>query len=1631
MPSKSTLAQSAHDLLEMRRRHYAEDFRLLIKDYREEKGTASNYNGRQLLELLQNADDAAGGLAKGGKVLVRLSEEELTVANTGEAFTQDGFESILYSNLSPKYEQQNRIGAKGLGFRAVLGWADRITIHSGGLHVAFSEEYAQRFLADLKGEYAELAAALQKRSPNPKHIATLSCAELLPEAGLPNDLAGYDTVLTMRLRPGVADLVLAQIDSELDAEVLVFLNHLNELRLELPAGTRCLTRTRPSAEHLRVDVTNETSGVRTSKMWRLVQETGRHGEGEKSKNYELRVAWQADLSDRRHQLYSYFRTRENFPFPVLAHGTFELSSERNSLEDDPAGHGHNRFLLERLAVLLGQAALKHGAETPDKVTYQPLRMLNWGKLLDQQLEQRFKFGTRLKEVIAKEALFPTIASTYIVADEAVAYAQDFAAYLDPSDCPELLMFGDTAGPAAVPVRELLQRLDNAQPYTEQHLLDSISKRRRVLPAARYAELLALAVDELSLDEEAEVAKLQLPVLFFGGRGRTDFAADSPVFLPVEGKVRYELPEEAARLQVMSVELANGLRDAFECASFTELGQLLSPLRVQPYSFTAVAEVLIDSYKAEKPEVWHPFLYKLYQQERAATKTKLARLQLPEGLRLYTATGKVAEATTLYFGRTHGNLLGEELFAHNRARLVGSAQRMGLDPKESDVLEYLTWCGVEKYPRLVKREVTDNAYREEILRMLDYKSRPIANDDSRTYEELWARISYTGKCEAYHLEDFEEILRRAPLATVLTWLKHDERLAKRLEPGSREPSDSRLTFWIKHKRNETELSGRYMPSYLRWQCQRLQWLPVEGLTERVAPLRTLHSRKAPNLQPILYAPIIPYNELLTRPYPGLTRPDISRALTLLGVALTVSEVPTTPLYKLLLELPELVPDVQLAGAFYRELVENYEGSPNINSPSYQQFRLKGRVACQRGQEPPAFYPVQEAVYVDNSSYGAAVVACFPVLMASRKRGKDRVLALFGVKPLDNIPLRLEGPEPTMHPVQSAFATDFDDLRGYVLALRRSKNTTDSERLRKLRMHLSQQVEAAFTLPATGVTVPVRLGAYEFVYLPDQNRAYVEVPATIGTLSELKDSDGFCECLAEVLCTALGVVDDKDKYNNLLSRNPTRRRSLLRTWLGAEAEPELSSSQQELNLATESQHTFWNALRAAVKLSPLDDATVARLVTADQWLGQLVSEFGEEYRSAFQTVQQLDFTLPFTPEGLGHVRALLMALNVGLPSFNAELGEAPLDFRPFWLRLFGDMIVARRSQFELALHEKLRTQPLEAQQQFQKYRQLYQAGLSTVDNVLDLDLNALFTAFAGASPFGVKVPIKQDAKQAMMDLEKHALSTDSALRALAKEENVPEQTVRKFLNELSYSSLLYFQDATTLLKRLLQAYPRPTQTNTKTGSSPARAEVTLGDNITFAYDDLKDLAEQLDALPAFTSTISTIRPLKHQSGGKGKRSGAGKGGRHGTTQGSSNDETAFLGEYSAYRTLCSLFGADRVEWCSELAVKAGRGYGGLAGHGYDMRYRDDKDEVRYVEVKASTGEMSVFHLSRNELQVGESSLHRTRYELVLVSFVHDIANLRIERIAQPFNYKRGESFIDNPNFGVEEDSFLIRFKRQERK
>src|SRR5690554_6452302 len=167
--------------LETRQKVYLTDSNIILEDYRKEKEKIEEYNGRQLLEMLQNADDEAI-TEKEKTCYIKLTENQLTIANNGRKFSEGGIESLMYSNISPKVLEQNKVGQKGLGFRSILSWANKITIKSYNFAVEFSEDNAKEFLENLINENPEIKSQLNEKEKNIEFpIATLRCPKILEE----------------------------------------------------------------------------------------------------------------------------------------------------------------------------------------------------------------------------------------------------------------------------------------------------------------------------------------------------------------------------------------------------------------------------------------------------------------------------------------------------------------------------------------------------------------------------------------------------------------------------------------------------------------------------------------------------------------------------------------------------------------------------------------------------------------------------------------------------------------------------------------------------------------------------------------------------------------------------------------------------------------------------------------------------------------------------------------------------------------------------------------------------------------------------------------------------------------------------------------------------------------------------------------------------------------------------------------------------------------------------------------------------------------------------------------------------------------------------------------------------------
>ena len=124
---------------------------LLIAENNIEKRDIKGYHGREILELLQNADDAYQKSIENGEkpsceleVSIRFIDNVLTITNTGTFFDKNGIKAIVQGNNSPK--EGKYIGNKGTGFRSVLNWANKVRIFSGEFAVEFSKEIANGVL---------------------------------------------------------------------------------------------------------------------------------------------------------------------------------------------------------------------------------------------------------------------------------------------------------------------------------------------------------------------------------------------------------------------------------------------------------------------------------------------------------------------------------------------------------------------------------------------------------------------------------------------------------------------------------------------------------------------------------------------------------------------------------------------------------------------------------------------------------------------------------------------------------------------------------------------------------------------------------------------------------------------------------------------------------------------------------------------------------------------------------------------------------------------------------------------------------------------------------------------------------------------------------------------------------------------------------------------------------------------------------------------------------------------------------------------------------------------------------------------------------------------------------------------
>lgn len=107
-----------------------------------EKYISESYQGRSLIELLQNADDCCSTKF----YLKRLDQNLFLVANNGKIFDEQDLISLCRSGASTKTRGVGKIGFRGIGFKSVVNYANEVYLYSGEYKLIFSRKLTKDVL---------------------------------------------------------------------------------------------------------------------------------------------------------------------------------------------------------------------------------------------------------------------------------------------------------------------------------------------------------------------------------------------------------------------------------------------------------------------------------------------------------------------------------------------------------------------------------------------------------------------------------------------------------------------------------------------------------------------------------------------------------------------------------------------------------------------------------------------------------------------------------------------------------------------------------------------------------------------------------------------------------------------------------------------------------------------------------------------------------------------------------------------------------------------------------------------------------------------------------------------------------------------------------------------------------------------------------------------------------------------------------------------------------------------------------------------------------------------------------------------------------------------------------------------
>jgi hypothetical protein len=250
--------------------------------------------------------------------------------------------------------------------RSILNWAEQIDIKSNNCIISFSEKIA----TDVFDNQLSLSDENKKQIRTERNLS--DTAVPFPVLAIPivkeeSAKSHWATSIEITYRKNFEEDIESQL-AELSEEILLFLNNIR--RIVVQTDTSSFELSSEKKTNVQFDyITIKSKDWKVFTREDVLPEEYQDSSKNERQLFNLRVAFQNDLSDDYHKLFAYFPTQIPIALPCIIHGTFELNSSRNHLNDSK----RNEYILTQLVQLLKDCSIYL---TTLNVGWNPLKLVS-------------------------------------------------------------------------------------------------------------------------------------------------------------------------------------------------------------------------------------------------------------------------------------------------------------------------------------------------------------------------------------------------------------------------------------------------------------------------------------------------------------------------------------------------------------------------------------------------------------------------------------------------------------------------------------------------------------------------------------------------------------------------------------------------------------------------------------------------------------------------------------------------------------------------------------------------------------------------------------------------------------------------------------------------------------------------------------------------------------------------------------------------------------------------------------------------------------------------------------------------------------------------------------------------------